>query len=76
MRAAQLLGDRAVLGLTLAFELVDLVLHRLQRLVHRREGAQHHLLATVALLLRGLIRACLRAEFACQRALLLELVGE
>ncbi len=71
--ASQLLGEGAELRVTIAFEFVDLGLHRVQRLLHGREGAQHGLLATLALFARGLVAARLGGEFAVEQLLVVEL---
>jgi hypothetical protein len=59
--------------MAITLEVIDLRLHRLQRLVHRREGAQHRLLTTFALLAESLIVARLGRQLAVEQLLVLEL---
>ena len=73
LRSPQLLGDRAVLVLPFALKFGDRHLHRLQRLAHRLEGAEHRLLASLAFLASCLIRAGLGDEVAVPLLLLGEL---
>ena len=71
--APQLLGERAELRVTVAFELVDLGLHRVQRLLHGGECPQHGLLAALALFARRLVGSRLGGEFAVEQLLVVEL---
>ena len=73
LRLPQLLGERAELRVPIALEIVDLGLHGLQRLVHRRERAQHRLLAALALFARRLVGARLRGQLAVEQLLVVEL---
>ena len=73
LRLPQLLGERAELRVPIAFEIVDLGLHGLERLVHRSERAQHRLLAALTLFSRRLVAASLRGQLAVEQLLVVEL---
>ena len=55
MRASKLLCDGAELAVPVTFEVVDLLLHRLQGLLHGSQRTKHRLLAPVAFIAQRLI---------------------
>ena len=73
VRPSQLLGESAELVVPVPFQLIDLALHGLQSLVHRRKGAENRLLSALAIVARREVGSRLGRQLPIQQLLVIEL---